>query len=344
MSVKKISFSKSYKNPRIITEMIKAINYDLSLVNQIGTITTPKGKVITCDDNYSNIWDLIAQDYRSNNSYPIYCYRCGGSGKLPAFYYYAEGNCFKCGGQPKSIEYIKVRDAFYGVITIQEIEKEKIFNELIHSLYEYKTNKISEIISVDLEQEWINKYSWNFAIRKCLNFKEDLINYKLVAKNEILINEKKVLFIIQLEVLQELFILANEAIQKFLDNKKLSNHVGIIGEKTKFENLTVMKQRTFETEFGTGKVWTLKDKEGNVFTKFGEIGNQFIVEVHPDNKIYYDYSGEQCPQSVYEKDIVSFIADIKQHTIYNDQKQTVLGRCCKIKTVQTKKIKIVEVN
>jgi len=92
-----------------------------------------------------------------------------------------------------------------------------------------------------------------------------------------------------------------------------SKHIGTVGEKTAFEELTIKKIRGFETDFGWSNVYNLEDKTGNVFVKFGTINKKFVID-----------GGE-----VEEGAVVSFTADVKKHGEFNNIKQTTLGRLSK---------------
>jgi hypothetical protein len=63
----------------------------------------------------------------------------------------------------------------------------------------------------------------------------------------------------------------------------------------------------------------LKDQNGNIFTKFGTIGNQYIVK-----------KNDSDPNNVIVGDIISATAEIKKHDEYMGKKQTVLGRLSKL--------------
>lgn len=95
---------------------------------------------------------------------------------------------------------------------------------------------------------------------------------------------------------------------------KTSNWIGVVGEKSKVENLEITNIRSFMTEFGESTVYKLVDKEGNIYTKFGTINKKFVVN----------------DKEVEVGAVISATAEIKKHDVFNDVKQTVLGRLSKI--------------
>jgi len=101
--------------------------------------------------------------------------------------------------------------------------------------------------------------------------------------------------------------------------KKESEWIGKVGEKVRLENLEVVHIGGFEGGYGWTNVYKLKDKNGNNFTKFGTIGNQFIVKK----------SNEQSNE-ILVGDVISATAEIKKHDEYMGKKQTVLGRLSKL--------------
>jgi hypothetical protein len=101
---------------------------------------------------------------------------------------------------------------------------------------------------------------------------------------------------------------------KSKEEQKESNWVGTVGEKVKLENLKIVHVSGFEGQWGWTSIFKLEDKDGNQFTRFGDIPDKFLV------------SGTE----VVVDSVVSFTAEIKKHDTYNDKKQTVLGRLSKI--------------
>jgi len=102
--------------------------------------------------------------------------------------------------------------------------------------------------------------------------------------------------------------------------KQESEWVGVIGEKMKLENLEIIHIGGFETQYGWSNVYKLKDQNGNIFTKFGIINPKFVVKK----------SNMEDTQNIYVGDIISAIAEIKNHDEYMGKKQTVLGRLSKL--------------
>ena len=119
--------------------------------------------------------------------------------------------------------------------------------------------------------------------------------------------------------------------------QKTSEWVGKIGEKSKFVNLEIVHIGGFETQFGWSNVYRLKDEDGNIYTKFGVIGPQFVVKKknndvpteEPDKQEIEDM--KNYSDGLVVGDVVSATADVKDHTEYKGTKQTVLGRFSKLK-------------
>lgn len=103
--------------------------------------------------------------------------------------------------------------------------------------------------------------------------------------------------------------------RKNATTKSDSEWVGEKGAKIPLENLTVKRVGSYSGAFGPASVYTLEDENGNIFTKFGTINNKFIVDDSTDIKI-----GSK----------LSFTAEIKDHTTFNNIKQTVIGRVSKL--------------
>jgi hypothetical protein len=104
-----------------------------------------------------------------------------------------------------------------------------------------------------------------------------------------------------------------------INGKKESEWIGKIGEKTKLENLEVVHIGGFDGGYGWTNVYKLKDQNGNNFTKFGTIGNQFIVK-----------KSNKQSNEILVGDVISATAEIKKHDEYMGKKQTVLGRLSKL--------------
>ena len=124
--------------------------------------------------------------------------------------------------------------------------------------------------------------------------------------------------------------------------KKESEWIGVVGEKMKLENLEIINISGFEGEFGWSNVYKLKDKDGNIFTKFGTINPKFVVKKsekseksdnitmeEPDKQEIEDMKNYTY-EGVIVGDIISATADIKRHDEYMGKKQTTLGRLSKL--------------
>jgi superfamily I DNA/RNA helicase len=93
---------------------------------------------------------------------------------------------------------------------------------------------------------------------------------------------------------------------------KVSNHIGKPGMKMYLE-LTVSDKRMVDSQFG-GKdvVYDLVDKNGNIFSKWGDISEEYLSTRHH--------------QSVDVNSKVSFYAIIKDHSQFRGNKVTKLGK------------------
>lgn len=96
-----------------------------------------------------------------------------------------------------------------------------------------------------------------------------------------------------------------------------SEYIGNIGEKIKFENLTINSILSFNTIYGENTIYNMSDNNGNVIIKFGTINTKFNINKSEDE--------------IKIGSIVSFISDIKEHKTYNNIKQTVIGRLSVLK-------------
>jgi hypothetical protein len=94
-------------------------------------------------------------------------------------------------------------------------------------------------------------------------------------------------------------------------------HVGIVGEKSHLV-LKVTGMKTGNGIYGTWTLWTMEDKDGNKFTKFGTLDEKHIIE-KPENAD--DMIG--CT--------IEAMFEVKKHDVYNSEKQTQLGRGSKVK-------------
>jgi len=89
-----------------------------------------------------------------------------------------------------------------------------------------------------------------------------------------------------------------------------SKHMGIINEKLSL-NLTVLNVKTINTSYGECLLIDMKDRNGNLYNKFGDINAKFIVGPKKELK----------PGTA-----VSFTAVISDHTEFRGVKTTKLGR------------------
>jgi uncharacterized protein YukE len=121
-----------------------------------------------------------------------------------------------------------------------------------------------------------------------------------------------------------------EAEEALSGGKKESEYVGTVGEKSRLENLEVVHISGYQTEWNWSNVYKLKDQIGNIYTKFGTIGSQFIVKPTEQGR-QKDEQGNLIINDILVGDVVSATAEIKRHEEYQGKKQTTLGRFSKLK-------------
>ena len=100
-----------------------------------------------------------------------------------------------------------------------------------------------------------------------------------------------------------------------------SVHVGVVGEKIVVE-LTVTSIKNISTQYGNSTLYKMVDSIGNVFTKFGVIGDKFITN---------------GTDGIVVGSTLKFNTEIKNHNEYKGNKETVLGRVSNVP--KTKKVK-----
>jgi len=88
-----------------------------------------------------------------------------------------------------------------------------------------------------------------------------------------------------------------------------SKHIGKIGDK-KTLTLLIKKIKEIDGKFGKTKVFEMVDDQGNKFSKFGEIGYDYLIE------------GKRVEMG----SKVSFYGQIKDHTEFNGEKITQIGK------------------
>jgi hypothetical protein len=124
-----------------------------------------------------------------------------------------------------------------------------------------------------------------------------------------------------------------DAIRK--ENAKYLKHVGVVGEKTELI-LKVIDVKYGEGQYGTWKLWKLEDESGNKFSKFGELAKKFTVIESVEQP-----ESESNDASI--GSTISVTAMVKDHQVYRDEKNTVLGIFSKTKKAaylyETKKVK-----
>lgn len=89
-----------------------------------------------------------------------------------------------------------------------------------------------------------------------------------------------------------------------------SQYQGTIGDKLPLELEVIAVRTVLNAAYGDATLFEMKDKEGNLFSKFGIIPERFIVSNHKEVK---------------EGTVVRFNATVKQHKEYKGVKITVLS-------------------
>jgi superfamily I DNA/RNA helicase len=88
-----------------------------------------------------------------------------------------------------------------------------------------------------------------------------------------------------------------------------STHIGTVGDK-QWLDLEIIEIRDIKGQYGSTIVVDMKDKKGNIFSRFGEIQRKF--------------ENNSNPIKIGSK--VSFYAIIKEHSVFNGKKITKLGK------------------
>lgn len=183
------------------------------------------------------------------------------------------------------------------------VEEWSKFNDEYHKIINsYKNNHLEEVIKFIDENYKDNNF---------------LINAKNALENGgIYLN--RINYVISACSMYYGLKLAEDRKNQEKEENKKSNHIGTIGEKSTLKNLKIDSVSGFEGAYGWTNVYKLKDEKGNIYTKFGKINEKFIT----DESEVFDIS---------KGAILSFVAEIKKHDVYNEVNQTILGRLSKIK-------------
>lgn len=99
---------------------------------------------------------------------------------------------------------------------------------------------------------------------------------------------------------------------------KLCEYVGEVGQRYQFDSMTVTFTKTEETEHGVRSMTTMTDETGNHFVYWNTINLK-----DENNQPIAAQKGQK----------VSFKAGVKEHKIFREVKQTVLGRALKAKLI-----------
>ena len=104
-------------------------------------------------------------------------------------------------------------------------------------------------------------------------------------------------------------------------------HIGTVGQKSELV-LKVIAVKYGEGAYGTWSLWSLEDKDGNKFSKWGELQKKYtIIETTDADK---DIS--EVDASI--GSTIHVNAMIKDHQVYRDEKITVLGILSKVKKAE----------
>jgi hypothetical protein len=89
--------------------------------------------------------------------------------------------------------------------------------------------------------------------------------------------------------------------------------VGVVGEKYKTK-LTIVLMKEMNTAYGDTTLYEMVDEKGNLFSKFGEISERFLISNHAEVEV---------------GSIVEFNATIKAHKQFNSIKTNVISTISK---------------
>ena len=94
---------------------------------------------------------------------------------------------------------------------------------------------------------------------------------------------------------------------------KEGKFVGVIGEKHR-ATLTIITMKEMNTSYGDTTLYEMIDNQGNLFSKFGDIAERFLISNHAEVEI---------------GSIVQFNATIKAHKEFNGTKTNVISTISK---------------
>lgn len=89
-------------------------------------------------------------------------------------------------------------------------------------------------------------------------------------------------------------------------------HVGEVGKRCDFENLTVVRLRYFDSQYGVKTLLTFEDSRGNVLVwwaskQLDDVGEGDVVNIRGTVKKHGDYKG--CPQTELQRVKIETIAE-----------------------------------
>ena len=120
-----------------------------------------------------------------------------------------------------------------------------------------------------------------------------------------------------------------EADKERLANAENLAFVGTVGEKCELK-LKVTDLKMGEGNYGTWYLWSMEDEDGNKFKKFGQLSSNHIIAKCPDLK----ETDRMDEGRILVGDTLHFLAEIKKHETYREEKQTMIGSLSKVKKVK----------
>jgi hypothetical protein len=237
---------------------------------------------------------------------------CRGTGYISYYAHYAQGVCFKCegvGGRWKESRVLNEkeqakRDAAKArkearkesemaqrieADNQKDIEKMGFENGSIHVVIGVNTFDIKEELKEKGAQ--FNGFGWYFKIPTDGYQTVEIKFEEVFFKNE---NGKLIITPTPMEM--------KRMVKDRTPKTTESQYIGTIGEKIEID-ITVKRIFGFESKFGYKKVIIMEDADGNVFK----------------------YVTQSC--YLQEGETVKLVGTVKDHTEYDDVKQTVITRC-----------------
>ncbi|KLA04770.1 hypothetical protein B4086_5728 [Bacillus cereus] len=250
------------------------------------------------------------------------CDRCGGKG-CSARWRYTGNLCYKCGGRGRMVEKRKIYTPEHAEKLKRQRERRAEKKRLAY--IEERKEKIPEINSKKLN-EWGfqnlkiyvvlgNTYKYKDELREAgAKYKDVLTWYFSERPSKWETTEIDVMELIAVDEYGEFSLKSVEELRGIVNGKReikewVSEYVGEVGETVE-KVLEFEKSFTFSNDFGYVTINRLRDDKGNLFV--WKTQRDLEDDVNEDNQVYLR-------------------GKIKEHTEYNEEKQTVLTRCKVIK-------------